>query len=173
MDTLSERDLIAFEEHYLVCARCLAVVAATERYVRTMQIAARRLRDENRKSTERPWEPFSTVDIDVVPRHLSGLHRPHRQPALGQLRLLSPEPDAARTRFAGCGSPSLRTPHTRHWSCCHCRQLRLAGHCQMCTSALLKTMRPLMLLNAASFMEASLAMQASLADFDVGYKPPF
>jgi len=49
MGTLSDKaDATAFEEHCFVCPRCLAVVEATERYVRNMRIAARRLRNENR-----------------------------------------------------------------------------------------------------------------------------
>jgi hypothetical protein len=47
MGTLSDpAEAVAFEEHYFGCLRCLAVVEATEQYVRTMQIAARRLRNE-------------------------------------------------------------------------------------------------------------------------------
>ena len=49
MGRLSDKaDATAFEEHCFVCPRCLAVAEATKRYVRNMQIAARRLRNENR-----------------------------------------------------------------------------------------------------------------------------
>jgi len=44
MGTLNGAKAAAFEEHYSMCSRCLAVVETTERYVRAMQVAARRLR---------------------------------------------------------------------------------------------------------------------------------
>ena len=42
--TLGRADAAAFEEHYLVCKRCSAVMEDMDRYVRAMQTAARRLR---------------------------------------------------------------------------------------------------------------------------------
>jgi len=44
MDTLGNADAEAFEEHCLICRRCLAVLEETERYVRAMDTAARLLR---------------------------------------------------------------------------------------------------------------------------------
>jgi uncharacterized C2H2 Zn-finger protein len=54
MGTLAGKvNLVAFEEHYLACPRCLAIVQETERYVRAMQIAAQRLRG-SRPANHRP-----------------------------------------------------------------------------------------------------------------------
>ena len=45
MGTLVDQDnLVAFEEHYLACPRCSAIVEETERYVRAMQSDGRRFR---------------------------------------------------------------------------------------------------------------------------------
>ncbi len=53
MGTLSREDAAALEEHYFLCGRCLAVVEDVERYVRTMQVAARRLRAGTSVNTDR------------------------------------------------------------------------------------------------------------------------
>jgi hypothetical protein len=44
MGTLAEADAAGFEEHLVVCARCLAVVEATDVFVRAIRSAARELR---------------------------------------------------------------------------------------------------------------------------------
>ena len=44
MGTLPDDDAAAFEEHLLVCGRCMAAVEAAEEYVRAMSGAARELR---------------------------------------------------------------------------------------------------------------------------------
>ena len=44
MYTLSVQDAAAFEQHQLMCRRCMAVVQDTERYLRVMRTALRRLR---------------------------------------------------------------------------------------------------------------------------------
>lgn len=44
MRTLADADAAAFEEHLLVCGRCMAAVDATDGYVRAMRDAARELR---------------------------------------------------------------------------------------------------------------------------------
>ena len=46
MDTLNAADAAAFDEHLLVCDACLAIVEATDEYVRAMREAAERLRRE-------------------------------------------------------------------------------------------------------------------------------
>jgi hypothetical protein len=46
METLDAADAAVFDEHLLVCARCLAIVEATDEYVRAMRAAAERLRRE-------------------------------------------------------------------------------------------------------------------------------
>jgi hypothetical protein len=43
METLDTADAASFEEHCLACARCLAIVEATDEYVRAMREAAERL----------------------------------------------------------------------------------------------------------------------------------
>ena len=42
IDRLKNADAEIFEEHCLICCRCLAALAETERYVRSMQTAAQR-----------------------------------------------------------------------------------------------------------------------------------
>jgi hypothetical protein len=43
MDTLDNSDAEIFEQHCLICCRCLAVLDETERYVRAMRIATQRV----------------------------------------------------------------------------------------------------------------------------------
>ena len=50
METLDRPASLAFENHYLVCARCSSVVASTDEYVRSMRNALRRLRTEEKDS---------------------------------------------------------------------------------------------------------------------------
>jgi hypothetical protein len=45
MNTLARADAAVFEEHLLVCSRCRAAVEDAEQYVRSMKIAAQRLRN--------------------------------------------------------------------------------------------------------------------------------
>ena len=49
MGTLADDDAAAFEEHLLVCGRCMASVEAAEEYVRAMRGAARELRARGRR----------------------------------------------------------------------------------------------------------------------------
>jgi predicted anti-sigma-YlaC factor YlaD len=44
MNTLARVDAAVYEEHLLTCDRCRAAVEDAEHYVRTMKIAAQRLR---------------------------------------------------------------------------------------------------------------------------------
>lgn len=44
MGSLPEAEAAVFEEHLLVCGRCLAMAEATEEYVCAMRSAARELR---------------------------------------------------------------------------------------------------------------------------------
>jgi Putative zinc-finger len=44
MNTLARADAAMFEEHLLVCSRCRVTVEDAEHYVRSMKIAAQRLR---------------------------------------------------------------------------------------------------------------------------------
>jgi hypothetical protein len=44
MGTLDRAVTAAFEDHFVTCNRCAEIVEATERYVRAMKVAARRLR---------------------------------------------------------------------------------------------------------------------------------
>ncbi len=53
MGTLPEADAAAFEEHLLVCARCMAAVAEAQEYVLAMESAARKLRASARKPKAR------------------------------------------------------------------------------------------------------------------------
>ena len=45
LGTLTPEDAKAFEDHYITCAACAAVVEATEKYVRAMRAAGRKKRD--------------------------------------------------------------------------------------------------------------------------------
>jgi hypothetical protein len=49
MGRLSAADATAFEDHYITCSLCAGVVEDTDRYVRTMATAARRLRGSTRQ----------------------------------------------------------------------------------------------------------------------------
>jgi hypothetical protein len=42
MDTLDNADAEVFEEHCLICCRCLAALEEAERYVHAMQIATQK-----------------------------------------------------------------------------------------------------------------------------------
>jgi hypothetical protein len=44
METLDRNSRLAFEEHYLTCARCASIVETTDEFVRSMRNALRRLR---------------------------------------------------------------------------------------------------------------------------------
>jgi hypothetical protein len=46
METLDAANAAAYDEHLLVCDQCLAIVEATDEYVRAMREAAERLRRE-------------------------------------------------------------------------------------------------------------------------------
>ena len=44
MNTLGRASAVAFEEHLLMCSRCVAAVEDADRYVRAVRVAAERLR---------------------------------------------------------------------------------------------------------------------------------
>jgi hypothetical protein len=48
MNTLDHPARVAFEDHYLTCARCASIVARTDEFVRSMRNALRQLRREKR-----------------------------------------------------------------------------------------------------------------------------
>src|SRR5262245_20609500 len=48
MDTLDQPARVAFEDHYLTCAQCAAIVADMEEYICAMKKVLRRLRPEGR-----------------------------------------------------------------------------------------------------------------------------
>jgi anti-sigma factor RsiW len=50
METLDRPARLAFEKHYLACARCASVVASTDEYVRSIRSALERLRAEEKDS---------------------------------------------------------------------------------------------------------------------------
>jgi anti-sigma factor RsiW len=47
MGTLTEEQRTAFEDHYMMCAACAALLQKTAAYVEAMQAAARKLRSES------------------------------------------------------------------------------------------------------------------------------
>ena len=47
METLDSADAAAFDQHLLVCVGCLAIVVATDEYLRAMREAAARLRRDS------------------------------------------------------------------------------------------------------------------------------
>ena len=53
MGTLNAKDAAAFEAHYLGCVRCLTAVNDTDRYIRAMHDAARRLRNAAARRSRR------------------------------------------------------------------------------------------------------------------------
>jgi hypothetical protein len=53
VETLDAADAAAFEEHCLTCARRLAIVEATDEYVRAMRESAGRLRKDSTGSVLR------------------------------------------------------------------------------------------------------------------------
>lgn len=54
MGTLPPPEATAFEDHYLTCRRCAAIVEATDLYVRAMKQAARALRGTAGKASMAP-----------------------------------------------------------------------------------------------------------------------
>jgi hypothetical protein len=48
MNTLDHPARLAFEDHYLRCARCATIVASTDEFVRSMRNALEQLRRERR-----------------------------------------------------------------------------------------------------------------------------
>ena len=44
MGTLATPEAVAFEEHYITCRRCAAILESTDCYIRAMQAAAAELR---------------------------------------------------------------------------------------------------------------------------------
>ena len=47
METLDTADAAAFDEHLLVCDKCLAIVEVTDEYVRAMRAAAEQWRKDS------------------------------------------------------------------------------------------------------------------------------
>jgi hypothetical protein len=50
--TLTAADAAAFEQHYIACSRCAAVVEDADQYARAMRTAAERLRLHSRAAGE-------------------------------------------------------------------------------------------------------------------------
>ena len=51
MGSLDKAEALAFEEHYLSCARCASIVEDAEHFTRAMKIAAQRLRPAKAKTS--------------------------------------------------------------------------------------------------------------------------
>jgi hypothetical protein len=51
MSRLDPADAAVFDEHLLICSRCVAAVEDADKYVRAMRVAAQRLRAGARAAT--------------------------------------------------------------------------------------------------------------------------
>jgi hypothetical protein len=50
MGTLNAADVACYEDHWITCGRCAAIVEETDTYVHAIQDAARRLRESTGKA---------------------------------------------------------------------------------------------------------------------------